>query len=132
MPYLTEFIDGGRGVVRSGQGIVTGREILEAVRGWDKSRYPLEGITHALIDLSEVSAMELTGDEIRQIAEIDKANSREMRQVYVAIAASRDIAFGMSRMYQGLTVSTGWKVNIVRKRAEAIAWLRSVVDTELI
>jgi hypothetical protein len=132
MPYLAEFIDGGKGVVRIGRNVVTGEEILLALRTWDRSLYPLEKITHALVDLTEVSALEITGDELRKIADIDKAVSQEMGPVYLAIAASRDIAFGMSRMYQGLTISTGWKVNIVRERSEAVEWLRSVVDTQLV
>lgn len=132
MPYLTEFIDGGKGVVRIGMGVVTGQEILKAVMAWDTDNPPLEWITHALIDLTEVSAMDISAEEIRRIAEVDKASSKKMGRVHVAIAASQDIAFGMSRMYSGLTVSTGWIVNILRTRPEATAWLRSVVDTELV
>lgn len=131
MPYLTEFIDGGRGVIRMGQGVVTGAEIIQALEAWPDDVEWTGRITHGLVDLTGVHVFEVSTEEVRRIADIEKRHAQAMKRVFVAIAAPADLAFGMSRMYDGLIAPTGWVVNIVRSRGQGVAWLRSMVETEL-
>jgi hypothetical protein len=42
----------------------------------------------------------------------------------VAIAAPRDYAFGMARMWQAFVEDTGWNTAVFRSRAAASDWLR--------
>ena len=130
MPYDTEFIDEGSGILHVGQGVLTGREIIEAMKGLATDPQSLESITHGLIDLTEVAEFRVSMDELQIILDIDRQSSKVIRRARVAIAASEDLLFGTSRMYAGMMHTPGWTIEVFRMMDQARAWLYSHHPTE--
>lgn len=124
MPYRSELIDDGTGLLRIGTGVVKGQEIIEAAACLTSAFDPGR-ITHGLVDFTQVTSFEVTTQEIQTITALNMKNGEVTDAVIVAIAAPDDIAFGMSRMYGSLIAQRGWIVHTYRTMAEARAWLES-------
>lgn len=125
MAYNTEFIDEGSGILHVGQGVLTGREIIEALKTLAADPQNFESITHGLIDLTEVAELHVSMDEVKIITEIDRGSSNIIRRARVAIAAPEDLMFGTSRMYAGMMHTPGWTIEVFRTMDQARAWLYS-------
>ncbi len=126
MSFTTRFIDKSTGLLRTGEGVVTGREVLEA-SAYVRSLPMITAVTHVLIDFTRATAFESSSDEIKAIAASATTSSQLVPKLYMAIAASRDADYGLSRMYQVYMNVPGWIVQVFRTRDEARTWLMSVV-----
>lgn len=124
MPYLTETFDGGTGLRRVGEGVLTGREIIETIRALPEAVPTLDRITHALVDLTGVTRLEVSNAELDTIASIDRAYAARFRIMRVAIAAPSDLAFGIARMYEAALSRVGWEVQVFRELQAAEAWMK--------
>jgi hypothetical protein len=125
MPYRTALINGGTGVLRTGSGVVTGQEIIDEARAILSLVTDPARITHGLVDFTAIDGFEASADEMAQVAQVNRKNSQTVKNVLVAIAAPKDIAFGMSRMYGSLIEGSGWEVQTFRTLEQAKAWLSS-------
>jgi hypothetical protein len=114
MTYTTELIASGTGILRTGSGVVTGQEILDA------ARTALTGVTdplrftHGLVDFTNIEGFEVSAAEMAMVAQVNRKNPGSMSNIIVAIAAPEDVAFGMSRMYGSLIDGSGWDVRTFR------------------
>ncbi len=99
MPYRLVITQDGRCLRRIGEGVLTGQEIIQAVRALPEEVPEPERITHGLIDLTAVTRLEITTAELETIATLDRGHSRRFKVTRVAIAAPTDLAFGLARMY---------------------------------
>ena len=126
MPYLTEVIDGGTGILRIGRGVVTGQEIIGSALDMSAGADP-KRITHAIVDFTEVTSFDVTAMDVRDIAEINTKKARATGIVYIAIVAPNDIAFGMSRMYGSTLNALNWIVHTFRAMEDAEAWLNAQI-----
>jgi hypothetical protein len=129
MPYTTELIDGGRGVLHVGTGVLTGAEILAGARAAHSAPGRVGKFTHGLTDLSGVTELRLTAEEVRRISEENRITARiAVPGAPVAIVATSELVFGMARMWEVHVEDTGWTTRVFRSRAEAEAWLRGRLD----
>ena len=62
-------------------------------------------------------------DDMLQLTRWVSANKQERGPKIVALIASNDLIFGMSRMFQTLHTDYGWTMNVFRSEADADAWL---------
>lgn len=124
MPYTSLYIDGGRGVLKTGSGIVTGPQILAVARDFSLDEIRLCRLVYALVDFSEIDEMQVTPDEVRLIVEVHRKTAVFTPGVLVAIIAQDPLAFGISRFWQSFSEDLGWKAIVVHTRPEAITWLR--------
>ena len=124
MPYSTEVIDGGRGILHIGSGIVSGEEILSSAQRILKM--VKEGLSpeYALTDLSKVTEFKISADEVSRNAEINITISRYAPSVRVAIIAPSDHVYGIARMWQVYSKETGWASEVFRDAEEANEWLK--------
>jgi hypothetical protein len=123
MPFQHESIDGGRGVEFRGSGHLTGAEIIaikqqilaegEAMRSWK----------FGFVLLTGLDSFEISVEEVRAIADLDKAISVYAPIVVLAVVAPRDHDFGMARMWESVIDVAGWSTAVFRTRAEAEAWM---------
>lgn len=123
MPFDYEMLDSGRGVEFIGSGDLAGAEIVEvkqrlladedAVRRW-KFGYVL---------LTNLDSFQITVDEVRAIAALDKRLSVLTPEVVLAVIAPRDHDFGMARMWESVLDIPGWTTAVFRTRGEAEAWM---------
>lgn len=123
MPYHLDLIHGGTGLRRSGKGVLTGQEIIEAIRALPEQVPDPERITHALVDLTGVTRIEVTNAELDTITSIDRGFGQRFGIRRVAIVANSDLAFGLARMYEAAMANAGWEVRVVRDLPTAEVWL---------
>ncbi len=124
MPYSTEVIDGGRGILHVGRGIVSGEELIASAKGVFEMVKGGSSPSYALADLSEVVDLRVSAEEIRRNAEINIQISKYIRDGKVAIVAPRDHIYGIARMWQAYSEETGWITQIFRSKGEAIEWIK--------
>ena len=87
---------------------------------------------NALWDLTAVSEINLTSEEIEQIASYQQRQKSAIRiEGKTAIVASKDLIYGLGRMFQSLSEMNRvpFAVMIFRTMEEAEAWLANK-DTE--
>lgn len=126
MPGTIEFVEGGRGLVFSGSGVLTGQEILEAKEALAADEVPLRTVKFALVLLEDVTAVDVTVGDLRAAAIVDRRLARMMPNAAVAIVAPRDHDFGIARMWEAIADVPEWTTYVFRSREEADAWLRAL------
>jgi hypothetical protein len=125
MPYQVEFVAGGTGIHLTGAGTVLGSEIVAGAFEAHRDPVRARGLRYALVDLTELTVLQITTEEIRQVVAEDKITAKFAPGAFVAIVAPRDYVFGMARMWQAFAEVTGWETAVFRDRAEAIEWLKA-------
>jgi hypothetical protein len=124
MPLHTCVLADGRGVVQTGEGIVTAEEILAdlvALRGDSSGQANHE---YVLVDFSRVTRIVARASDLERFVHAQQSVAMAAPRVAIAIAASGDVVFGLSRMWEGMAAHLSWEKAVFRTRAEAIAWLR--------
>jgi hypothetical protein len=124
MPYTSLYIDGGKGVLKTGSGVVTGPEIISVAREFSLDEIRLCRLVYALVDFSDIEEMRVTPDEVRLIVEIHRKTAALTPGALVAIFAQDPLAYAISRFWHSYSENLGWKATVVHTRTEAIAWLR--------
>ena len=120
MPIDTEVRDDAAGVIYHCYGVMTAKDFLdtngkflatpEAVRKW----------CYSIIDLTAVESMNLGYDDVTHIVELDKRLADlAPKGTLVAVCSSKDLGFGLARMWEALVEQLGWETQIFRTRAEA-------------
>jgi len=122
MPITTEY-DEERGLITTRATGVLTPEALAAHQGLLQDDPRFDPDFDHVFDLSGVTRLEATSDQIRDIAahRVFSHNSRR------AVVAPRDAEFGMARMYGIFAGLTGTlpesNLTVVRSLEEALAWL---------
>ncbi len=130
MPYHSELIDDGTGVLRVGMGVLTGQELIDAARAVPSAIPGLKNITHSLVDFTSVEVFDVSTDSIHELSKLMGKNGEMMGPMRVAIAAPTPLSFGMSRMYAALASKPGWEVQTFRTLEEAKGWLYAKVEQD--
>jgi hypothetical protein len=127
MAFVTTFVNRGRCVVQIGCGIVLGSEMVGGARAVREHVQSGGDLTHGLVDLSDVTELHLSADEVGLIAAENHQAAASMSHATVAVIAATDLAFGMARMWEAMVAGTNWRTRVFRDRQAARAWLR--IDT---
>ena len=127
MPFFNKFLEDGKGLLQYGSGVVVIAEVLRCNQELVDSPDKTAGLTYGIVDLTEVTNLEINSTDIRAAANVGK-------QVIlapgakVAIIAPSDYAFGISRMWEVFVEPAGWRTKVFREKDGAIAWVR--IDTD--
>jgi|SRR5579859_2334160 len=125
MPVKIVPVSEARGTAHLFSGAVDGEQIVESIRVMLREPEKLPALRFALIDLSESEQLNVSNDDVQLIVEQDrKLNSYLSPGFMVAIVASRDVHFGLARMWQTYVESTGWDTAIFRNVEEAEVWIQ--------
>ena len=127
MAYSTEFIDGGRGVLHIGQGVVTGAELRAAAEKNLQAARDGMPLCYGLADFSDVTHYAANAEEVQAVARIQADIAGIVGTAFAAVVAPTDHAFGMSRLWAAYADVTGWEIGVFRDRAEADNWLAARV-----
>jgi len=93
--------------------------------GFLTSPEKLKQVKYILVDLTLVDALNLPYRDMELIAQGDMRLAQNATPgVLCAVAAPRDLGFGLARMWQVLAEKTKWETMVLRSRAEAEAWIR--------
>ena len=125
MPYTTTYVDDGKGIHKTGSGIVTGLEVFSsAMQGVSLDEPSARKLRYGLIDFSETTEMKVTPDDIRRIVEMNRKLASFTPGALVAVIAPTALPYAIARLWHTFSVDLGWKANVFHTRADAIAWLR--------
>jgi hypothetical protein len=121
--YTRAYLENGRLLLLHGSGVLTGPELVSTTRSLVENEDAARRVDTVLVLLEEITRLDVSADDIRKIVEIDRRLAELIPRAVVAIVASKDEVFGMSRMWEMMVEFTGWKTRVFRTRTEADAWL---------
>jgi hypothetical protein len=131
LPYTRSLVDGGKGLIKTGVGVVTSEEVLAVARHDADNVDEVLGLVYGVVDFSATTSLKLTASDMRQVVEANRrlALIDPGRRGIVALVAPIDTSFGTSRVWHTLSDDFGWTRDIFKDRATAIAWLRDTVPS---
>lgn len=129
MPIEMKYLDDGRGVIYIGEGIVTGEDIISANRQFFSSKEIMTKNVYGLIDYSDITKFEVSTSELETIASQNEKASEYLTDGMIAVVATNDLVFGISRMWEALVENTGlqWEIVVLRAKEDAEAWIQERV-----
>lgn len=128
MPIELQYRDGGEGVVFVCTGVVTASDFDEANREiYAEGR--LEKLRYQLIDFTDTERIEISAEDTRRHAEMDRSAAERNPQIAIAVVGPSDIAFGISRMWQVFTDEAKLRSSIFRSVPDAERWLAETLET---
>lgn len=127
MPYVSEFVDGGRGIVHTGSGTLTGEEMIAGALRVRAEVERTRLLEYGLADLSAVDELRVTPEDLRRLADEQLVTARLVPNTVAAVVATKDHIYGMARMWEAFADPTRWVTRVFRERAMAESWLRDQV-----
>ncbi len=129
MPITVKYLDNGLGILLLGKGVVTGEEWIQCNKEIFSSGEKIINCKYGLIDYSNAEDLIATNEDVETIARQDKEASRFLPEGVVAVVASKDIEFGLSRMWEIVVESEGipWKTMVFREKEAAKDWIKQII-----
>lgn len=122
MPIECTYTENGEGARPVAAAALTGGEILATLREiYSKSRLP--GLRYQIWDLTRVEQMDMTTEEVHEMAELDRRAAAVNPNMYVAVAASQSLPFGLARMWEAYVVEDPLHTHVCSTTDEAEAWI---------
>jgi phosphopantothenate synthetase len=121
--YTHDYHDHGRLLLLRGSGVMTGPELIATTRRVVEDEEAARRVDTVLVLLEDITRLEVSADDVRQVVEIDRRMVQLIPRARVAIVAPKDEVYGMSRMWEMMVEFTGWDTRVSRTRPEADAWL---------
>ena len=127
MTIAIKYVDGRKGAILEGSGRLKGAEFIAANNELFARDFVAEPLLYILFDGDHATAVDVTVQDLRDIAQQDVRASRELPRLSVAVFAQDPLSYGLARMWQAYVDASGWRTAVFQARAAAVAWLRSEV-----
>jgi len=115
----------GIGIIYHCHGDMTIDDFFQAGMGFLTNPEEIKKWRYTIIDLTSVGTMNISSDEIRSVVEQNKRLAAIAHPgVILAVAAPKDLGYGLSRMWEILMDQIGWETMTFRTRPEAETWIR--------
>jgi hypothetical protein len=132
MPIEIQFSDHGEGVVLRAFGAVSGAEYTNTVLKFFRGNLErLATIRYRYSDHAEANGLDLTMDDLQQLAEASLQLAQLNGILAVAIYSPQNFHFGLSRMWTAFAERTGWQKSVLHIQSEAKRWLWEIVSEDL-
>ena len=106
-------------------GVLVGKDFFGVNERMITSPDLLRSLKYVLVDLERVESIGLTMPEIQRVARQDKRMVALLPDtITLAIAAPRDILYGIARMWEAFAAGTGWEVMVFRTKTDAVSWIQ--------
>jgi len=128
MPVEVKYLDGGIGFGLTVRKDLTGDKLIDAVKRFYLSEESLRKNKYGLVDYTPVENINLSRDDVSIIAELTNKASKIAPDRIVAVVASEDACFGLSRMWEMLSEESSWEKMIFRIKDDAEEWLKKRVN----
>lgn len=100
-------------------------QLCESKIGLERRFPALASWYFAIVDLTDVTTLEVTAENIHLLVEQDIEVAKVVRPALpLAIVAPEALSYDISRIWQAVSASTGWESRIFRERSAAESWLR--------
>lgn len=120
MPYRIEWKD--RTVRWIYTGIVTGKEALDSnYEVYSDNRF--DDLRHEIVDFTNADGIDMSDQEVKKIAYMDKAATNSNPDIKVAMVGSPEMIKSISGMYAKYSENSRWKVAVFETLEEAEKWL---------
>lgn len=116
------FENDGRGLLFIGEGVISGEQLIRQTEKTYASKSVCR-LHYQIIDLRGVHRMDITAEQIKTLAELDREAADRRPGIKIAIVASHDLTFGLSRIYSAYAHSPNLEARIFREMDEARAWI---------
>ena len=121
-----DFIDDGRGLLFTGAGTVTARDVIAVKQDLlRQERAVLEKIRYAVVSFAETTTLDITGKDVYEVVQLDRRIEAIIPHLCVALVAPRPHDFGIARMWQAVAGDLRWSTHVFHTREEADAWLKA-------
>jgi hypothetical protein len=122
MAIQVNYIDNGMGIEIIASGVVTGEDIIEAHKKI-YNEVNLKKQKYQIVDRSHCKEYKVSPEQIRSIAELDKAASITNPDIMIALIAPTAHQFGMSRMWQAYIEESHFLTKVFNDRRSADIWI---------
>ena len=124
MPVKYSYVENG-GLLVAGTGTLVDEDIIEVNRSIYASPEMIKKIRYQIVDFTAVDDWQITSDGVRAIAEQDRRAAEVNPTMLIAVAGSKDVTFGLSRMWQAYADPAPFKTEVFRTVEECHEWIRS-------
>ena len=100
-------------------GVASGRVTGDDFGAGEMPDYPVG--TPELFDVRAVTEVEVTGADIRRVAERERLGPARISRM--AIVTGSVVAYGLSRMFQMLADEAEYEIEVFRELDDALKWL---------
>lgn len=83
---------------------------------------------YQILDTARPTNIELSEEDLRKIAGQDKLAARTLKRVFIAVVATEDFAFGLSRMWAVYADDPRVKTSVFRELEAAQDWILSMQE----
>ena len=111
--------DGGLGDIIRAEGDISGADLVAGLKehlAQDPAKF--RRYRYSLSDYTAATRIDLPSSSVKTIARYCREASRINTDAVVTIVASRDFAYGLSRMWEAWLEDTDWETMSFRTRAE--------------
>jgi hypothetical protein len=125
MPITIEGRQDGAGIIYHCHGDMTIDDLFQAGIRFLAFPEEIKKWRYTIVDLTSVESMNITSDDIRSVVEQNRRIAAiACPGVLIAVAAPKDLGYGLARMWEILMEQIGWETVSLRSRSEAEAWIR--------
>jgi hypothetical protein len=128
MPIQIEVRDDAMGVIYHCRGAMNIGDFFAASEGFLATPEEIRKWRYALIDLNAVESMDINYYDVSSVVTQNATiAANAVPGVLLAVAAPRDHAYGLARMWEALVERVGWETMTFRSLAKAEEWIQSRV-----
>jgi hypothetical protein len=128
MTITIKYLDGRKGAILASSGRLSAAEFAAANEELFTRDFTAEPLLYVLVERGDdLEAVDLTAEDVREIAQRDIEVSPKAPNVSVAVLAYNTLSYALARMWQAHVDASGWKTAIFQDRAAAVEWLRTEV-----
>ncbi len=122
MPFSIKRNNDG-GLNAKATGIISFNEIQHFKASLYQSASDVKNIHYQILDYTEVAELDLTHEDIWQIALQDKAALQLNPHMLIAIVSNKDVIYGLSRMWSAYTETAPLNTGVYRNMDAAQEWI---------
>lgn len=116
------FENEGKGLIFVAEGVLSGEQLIRQTEKTYQAT-ECEQLCYQIIDLRQVERMDITAEQIKQVAQLDCQAAENGRLTRIALVADHDLTIGLSRIYSAYAQSACLQTRVFRSEEEARAWL---------
>lgn len=122
MPFSIKRNNDG-GLIASATGVITYSDIALLKASLYQSATDVKNTHYQILDYSNVSELDLSHEDIWQIALQDKAALQVNPHMLIAIVSNKDVIYGLSRMWSAYTETSPLNTGVYRNIDAAQEWI---------
>jgi len=127
MTMNISYTDDG-GILLVGEGIVTGKEIIDINDRIYISPQKIQQILYQLVDFTKVTELLVSNAEVEILAMQDENASKINPNMSIALVGGQDLVYGLARMWKTLTYGAPIQTMVFRKLEDAQQWIKDTIQ----